>query len=89
MQRLWREFGDTDLDLETGDFPAWLLVADPGSGAAVPPDLTPAGPTGEVYRLLHQLTAGEDSIPRRKALAEQHPGLLRLYLATRAGKANA
>ncbi|HYN78353.1 MAG TPA: hypothetical protein VES73_11235 [Lamprocystis sp. (in: g-proteobacteria)] len=87
IHRLWRQFGDTDLDLETPDFPAWLLLADPGSAAAVPPDQAPSGPVGEAYRLLHQLVAGQGGISERKALAKRHPDLLKLYLATLGGKA--
>jgi hypothetical protein len=80
MLQLWRQFGDTDLDLATTDFPAWLLLADPGTAAAVPPDLAPAGACGDTYRLLHRLASGEDTIAVRKALAEAAPELLRLYL---------
>ncbi len=81
LRRLWLEFTDLDLDLPTEDFPAWLLVADPGTAAAVPPDLAPSLPAGDVYRLLHQLVAGADGIPQRKALGARHPDLLKLYLA--------
>lgn len=86
LRRLWVQFGDTDLDLDTGDFPAWLLLADPGSAAAVPPDLAPSDSVGDAYRLLHRLVTGDDDIPQRKALAEASPGLLKLFLSTRAGR---
>jgi len=88
LQRLWVQFSDTDLGLGTPDFPAWLLVADPGTAAAVPPDLAPPGDPGEAYRLLHALVSGADDIPRRKALAAVRPGLLKGYhaaLGTRGG----
>ncbi|WP_295456582.1 hypothetical protein [uncultured Thiodictyon sp.] len=92
LVRLWWDFGDADLDpgLEPGpdqdirDFPAWLLLADPGTAAAVPPDLAPVGDVGEAYRLLHRLVSGADGIPERAALARVRPGLLKLYLAARA-----
>jgi hypothetical protein len=91
LRRLWQDFGDTDLDPvpETGldhgieDFPAWLLLADPGTAAAVPPELAPGGAVGEAYRLLHRLVSGADGIPERAALARVRPGLLKLYLAAR------
>lgn len=86
LQRLWRQQGDADLDLETEDFPAWLLIADPGTARAVPPDLAPADPTGDAYRLLHRMVGGEDAIPLRKALAALRPGLLRAYLDALAAK---
>jgi hypothetical protein len=87
MHRLWLQFSDTDLDLETVSFPAWLLIAEPATAAAVPPDLAPKGVAGEAYRLLHRMLGGEDSIPLRKSLAEASPGLLKVYLATRSGEA--
>lgn len=83
MHGLWLKFADADLelDLDTGSFPAWLLIAEPAAAAAVPPDLAPTGAAGETYRLLHRMLRGEDSIPLRKSLAERSPGLLKLYLA--------
>jgi hypothetical protein len=86
LRRLWVEFGDTDLDLDTGDFPAWLLLVAPGTAAAVPPDLAPAGTAGDAYRLLHRLVTGDDGIPQRKTLAGLRPSLLRLFLSTRADR---
>jgi hypothetical protein len=83
MHGLWLQFADADLelDLDTGSFLAWLLIAEPATAAAVPPDLAPTGAAGETYRLLHRMLRGEDSIPLRKSLAERSPGLLKLYLA--------
>jgi hypothetical protein len=93
MHRLWVKFADADLDLTTGAFPAWLLIADPGTAAAVPPDLAPTGAAGDAYRLLHRLVGGEDDVALRKALAALQPGLLKLFLAGRvcnpAGQASA
>ena len=81
LRRLWIQFGDADLGLATADFPAWLLFADPGTATAVPPDLAPPGTTGDAYRLLHAMVSGADDIPRRQALAQLSPGLLKLFLA--------
>lgn len=85
---LWLQFAEADLDLDTQSFPAWLLLAEPATVAAVPADLAPSGAAGHSYRLLHRMKGGEDSIPLRKALAETSPGLLKLYLATLANKAD-
>ncbi|WP_295578408.1 hypothetical protein [uncultured Lamprocystis sp.] len=82
LVQLWRQFNDTDLDLTTALFPAWLLVVDPGTAAAVPPALAPANPAGDTYRALHPLVTGDDAgIRQRKVLAARSPELLRLYLA--------
>ncbi len=86
LHRLWNQFGDMDLDLETNDFPAWLLLADPGMAAAVPPDLAPSDAAGSAYGLLHRMARGEDAIALRKALTEVRPGLLKVYLTTLGGK---
>jgi hypothetical protein len=80
---LWDEFGDLDSALETEDFPAWLLLQAPGAAAAVPPDSAPADERGATYRLLYRLVGSEDDIDLRRELAENHPDLLRLYLARR------
>lgn len=80
---LWRRFGDADLDLDTEDFPAWLLVADPGTSAAVPADSAPPDDRGEAYGLLWRLVGGDDAISVRRELAESHPGLLQLFLSRR------
>jgi hypothetical protein len=82
MSQFWRQFNDTDLDLTTSLFPAWLLIADPGTAAAVPPELAPADPAGDAYRALHHLVTGDDpGIHQRKVLAARSPELLKLYLA--------
>ena len=67
--------------LETQDFPAWLLVADPGTAAAVPAELAPPGPAGDAFRLLHRMVRGQDDLTARKALGALRPDLLRIYLA--------
>jgi hypothetical protein len=82
----WRRFGDLDQELATEDFPAWLLLAEPGAAAAVPADAAPADEVGAAYRLLQALVTGQDRIAQRQALSEIHPRLLQLYLARRAGR---
>jgi hypothetical protein len=80
---LWGAFGDLDPALPTEDFPAWLLLREPGAAASVPPDSAPPDERGAAYRLLCRLVGGEDDIDLRRELAEVHPELLRLYLARR------
>jgi hypothetical protein len=77
---LWNTFEDLDEELQTEDFPAWLLVRDPGAFAAVLPSSAPNDERGEAYRLLHRMVTGDDSIERRRELGEAHPVLLQLFL---------
>lgn len=82
---LWAAYGDLDLDeeLETEDFPAWLLLQDAGAFAVIPPSETSTDDRDTAYRLLHGLVTGEDTIDRRRVLGEIHPDLLRQFLAVR------
>ncbi|MFB1487570.1 MULTISPECIES: hypothetical protein [unclassified Thiocapsa] len=82
---LWSAFGDLDLDeeLATEDFPAWLLLQDPGAFAVLPRSETSSDDRDTAYRLLHGLVTGEDTIDRRRALGEIHPDLLRQFLVSR------
>ena len=83
LANLWKRFGDADLELETEDFPAWLLLADAGTSVAVPAESAPPDDRGEAYGLLHRLVRGDEAISVRRELAETHPCLLRLYLSGR------
>lgn len=83
LANLWKGFGDADLELETEDFPAWLLLADPVTAVAVPAESAPKDDRGDAYGLLHRLVRGDDAISVRRELAETHPGLLQLFLSRR------
>lgn len=82
---LWEAFGDLDLDeeLATEDFPAWLLLQDPGAFAVIPPSETSSDDRDTAYRLLHGLVTGDDTVDRRRALGEIHSDLLRQFLVSR------
>jgi hypothetical protein len=86
---LWSDFQDADLDLDTEDFPAWLLIRDPAWASWLPQITAPADQRGEPFRLLHWLAGHGDDIEARRALAEAHPGLLELYLKARAASGRA
>lgn len=86
---LWGEFNDLDCDLDTEDFPAWLLIRDPAWASGLAADRAPADRRGDAFRLLHRLSHGGDDIDTRRALAEVHPVLLELYLRGRATPAGA
>jgi hypothetical protein len=82
---LWAAYGDLDLDEELAaeDFPAWLLLQDPGAFGVIPPSETSTDDRDTAYRLLHGLVTGDDTIDRRRALGEIHPELLRQFLGNR------
>jgi len=80
-KELWHEFGDTNLD--TADFPAWVLLTDPRAGSAVPPNLAPDNATGEAYQLLHRMVRGADSVELRIRLKAASSKLFQVYLDTR------
>ena len=98
LQQLWQAFEDLDVDaalgsppgpaddrgeiLETEDFPAWLLLHDLSSAAAMPPEAAPDDERGAGYRILHGIISGDDSIALRRELDDVHPLLLRLFLAS-------
>lgn len=79
----WGAFADLDPELPVEDFPAWLLLQDPGLAILVPSDRAPADERGTAYRLLHRLIGGDDQIEIRRALSDANPDLFRLYLSTR------
>lgn len=82
LAELWNRFSDLDPPLDTEDFPAWLLLQEPGTGVApTGTNSLPADERGAAYRLLSRLVAGDDDIELRRELSETHPQLLRLFLA--------
>jgi hypothetical protein len=83
LGELWNGFGDLDPPLDTEDFPAWLLLDDPGVAACVTPDAAPRDERGTLFRLLRRLVGGDDDIELRRELSEIHPRLLRLLLERR------
>jgi hypothetical protein len=100
LRQLWQAFEDLDLDpasgsppnpakcrgevLDTEDFPAWLLLHERSTAAAVPPEAAPDDERGAAYRILHRIISGDDSIALRRELDDVHPLLLRLFLARQA-----
>jgi len=83
---LWNRFGDLDADLDTEDFPSWVLLAEPGIAKALAAEEAPAGERGDCFRLVLRLATGSDGdgdMDLRRDLAQTHPTLLRLFLAGR------
>ena len=86
---LWAEFRDLDQDLDTEDFPAWLLIRDPGWASGSLAEDAPRDQRGDAFRVLRRLTQGGDDMDTRRALADAHPVLLTLYLRGRTTPAGA
>ncbi|MGB5832455.1 MAG: hypothetical protein WBG92_10750 [Thiohalocapsa sp.] len=83
LRELLNAFDDLDDCLEIEEFPAWLLLHDSATAAAVSPEQAPDDERGTVYGLLHGLVSGDDGIELRRQLDDIHPSLLRLFLASR------
>jgi hypothetical protein len=78
---LWDEFGDLPGDLQTEDFPVWLMIRDPHACGVLPDEALPDDDRADAYRLLRRMARGEDGIESRQRLGELNPTLLRLYLS--------
>jgi hypothetical protein len=82
----WQRFLDSEEDppLTPADFPAWLLLRDPGLTLQLAPDLA-VGTTAaeECYRCVHRWVDArraqrtDAELTERKALQALHPGLFR------------
>ena len=78
----WQRFLDSEEDFTPADFPAWLLLRDPGLtlqlALELPPGTTPAE---EHYRCVHRWIDArrahrtDEEMALRKALQARHPGL--------------
>jgi hypothetical protein len=98
IKSLWQRFVDGDeegvadgLDaaLTAADFPAWLLLRDPGLNLQLAVDLpTGTTPAEESYRCVHRwidarrAKHSEEEMAQRKVLQARHPGLFRLLKRT-------
>lgn len=92
IESWWHKFMDTEEllvstdQLPVTDFPAWLLIKEPGLVHQLPEQLPTGNSAGErIYILVHQLilarhtSNGELEMELRKKMFESHPGLF-LYL---------
>jgi hypothetical protein len=81
----WRQFVDSEEDLDTADFPSWLLLHEPGLALQVAVDL-PTGetPAEEHYRCVHRWIQARranrhsEEMALRRALQAGHPGLFQI-----------
>jgi len=82
LNGLWMAFLDEEEDLAAEDFPAWLLLHEPGLGRQLSVDLGRVGSVGETgYRLVHRwLDARREKLAQeemalRRELQQAHGGL--------------
>jgi hypothetical protein len=94
LTSLWQQFSDEEAGedepgLTDADFPAWLLLHEPGLTRQLPEDLATGGSGAEQgYRLVHRWLAArrekrhEEEMDLRKAVLSSHPHLFRLLKRT-------
>jgi hypothetical protein len=79
---LWQRFLDDEL--EESDFPAWLLLQEPGLALPLAEDLATGAPAEESYRCVHRWIHARrakkqaDELALRKNLQSLHPALFRI-----------
>ena len=85
LTALWQRFQDEEEPLSEADFPAWLLLQEPGLALQLPEEMAPGGgPPGEHYRLVHRWIQArrarrqDEEISVRKALQVGNPALFAL-----------
>ena len=85
LTALWQVFQDEEEPLSEVDFPAWLLLREPGLVLQLAADLTPGDtPPEEHYRLVHRWIQArrarrpDEELTLRKALQASNPPLFRL-----------
>ncbi len=89
LTSLWQRFLDAEPELPVGDFPAWLLLQEPGLALQLANDL-PAGETdaSQGYRCVHRWTQARrakntsEELAVRKALQASHPALFEVLKQT-------
>ena len=83
LARLWHEFRDTEPELATCDFPAWLLIADSFQRGFVPPSVVPDSAAGRAYAAMYRVTSNADDIDARRELSAYSGDLLQHYFKRR------
>jgi len=85
LTTLWHRFLDEEEPLQEADFPAWLLLQEPGLVLQLAEDLPPGDTPAEThYRTLHACIRArrarhqEEELRLRKTLQSSHPALFKL-----------
>lgn len=77
----WSEFQSEEAAYATEEFPAWMLIAEPGQRFSVPADQAPQTPAGELYRAVLALIASDGELNARRRVHALSPSLLKRYLS--------
>lgn len=77
----WSEFQSDEATYATEEFPAWMLIAEPGQRFGVPAEQAPPTPAGELYRAVLALIASKGELNARRRVHALRPALLRRYLS--------
>jgi hypothetical protein len=83
LTSLWQRFLDNET-LTESDFPAWLLMSEPGLVLQLAEDLATGTPAEEAYRCIHRWVHArrarkhDEELSLRKALQSVHPELFNL-----------
>jgi hypothetical protein len=91
LTTLWQRFLDDEPDAQTGafaltevDFPAWLLLSEPGLALQLAEELATGTAADESYRCVHRWILARrarqqsEELALRKALQASHPALFRV-----------
>jgi hypothetical protein len=85
LTALWNRFQDEEEPLTEVDFPAWLLLQEPGLALQLAEDLAPGDtPAEQHYRLVHRWLQSrrarrqDEELTLRKTLQTSNPALFRL-----------
>lgn len=82
----WSEFQSDEAAYATEEFPAWMLIADPGQRFGVPAEQAPQTPAGELYEATVALIASNGELSARRRVQALRPALLKRYLGYAAGQ---
>ena len=76
----WSEFQSDEAAYATEEFPAWMLITDPGQRFSVPADQAPQTSAGELYAAALALIASNGDLSARRRVHALRPALLNRYL---------
>ena len=76
----WSEFQSEEAAYTTEEFPAWMLITDPGQRFSVPAQQAPKTPAGELYAAVEALIASGGEINARRRVHALCASLLKRYL---------
>ncbi len=76
----WSDFQSDEAAYATDEFPAWMLIDEPGQRFSVPAELAPQTLAGELYAATVELIASPGDLGARRRVHALRPALLSRYL---------